>query len=144
MLDAEMHYPNGAAANTRRAHRAAQVGDVDGAVEGLRAAMARGYNRLDQILGDPAYGPYLKDPRFASILDELANEWISRLSRNETPSQMELRVIAQAHIVLGELDLAERAIRKAIAVGGPLDERVEGDLEQVLRQRRIQRATRRR
>ena len=82
MLDAEMNYPYGAAANTRRAHRAAEIGDVDGAVEGLRAAMARGYNRLDQILGDPVYGPYLKDPRFKSILDELANEWISRLSRS--------------------------------------------------------------
>jgi hypothetical protein len=140
MLDAEMNYPEGAAAMTRQAHRAAEIGDVDGAVAALRAAMARGYNRLDHVLGDPAYQPYLDDPRFRPIVVDLANEWLSRLGRTKEPSQMELRVIAQAHIVLGDLPAAERALRQAKKVGGPLDERVRFDLEMLERQKRFQRA----
>lgn len=142
MLDAEMNYPNGAAAKTRQAHRAAEIGDVDGAVAALRAAMARGYNRLDHILGDPAYQPILDDPRFRPIVVDLANEWLDRLGRSEEPSQMELRVIAQAHIVLGDLDAAELAIRRAAEIGGPLDDRVRVDLEMLERQKRFQRARR--
>lgn len=144
MMDAELHYPEGAPAKTRQATRAARIGDVEGAVAALRAAMARGYNRLDQVLAEPAYAPYLNDPRFRPIVVDLANEWIERLSRSESPSQMELRAIAQGYIVLNELDEAERVIRRAIEVGGPFDDKLVVDLENVERQQRLQRATRRR
>ena len=140
MADAEFHYPDGAAARTRQAHRAAEIGDIDGAVAALREAMARGYNRLDHLLGDPVYHPYMNDPRFRPIIVELANEWLSRLGRTAEPSQMELRVIAQAHIVLGDLDAAGRALRQAAEVGGPLDAKVAADLQMLERQLRLQRA----
>ena len=137
MADAERNYPDGAAAKTRQAHRAAAEGDVEGAVRALRAARARGYNRLDHLLADPAYRPLMGDPRFRALMFEMANEWLERLSRNDDPSQDELRVIAQAQIVLDDLPAAERAMERALRVGGPVNDKVRSELEEIRRQMRL-------
>ena len=50
MADVERNYPEGTAAKTNRATRAAQVGDAETAVALLREAHKRGYNRLDHLL----------------------------------------------------------------------------------------------
>ena len=128
MADAELNYPEGAAAKTRQARRAALAGDIDGVVEALRAAQQRGYNRLDHLLNDPAYARIQGDPSFRALLDDMAREWLERIQRNPRPSQIELRVIAQAQIVLGDLDAAVEAIERALAVDGP----IEDDLRQAL------------
>lgn len=139
MTDAELHYPDGAAAKTRQARRAALSGDVQGAVDALNAARARGYNRLDHLLHDPAYAEAMNDPAFHAMIVEMANEWLQRLGENEDPSQMELRLIAQAYIVVGDMEAALRASERALEVGGPLDDRVREDLEELHRHFRLRR-----
>jgi hypothetical protein len=142
MADAELHYPEGAAAQTRKATRAARMGDIDGAIVALQAARARGYNRLDQLLAEPAYASFRDDPRFQAVLDELAREWLDRLQLNSSPSQLELRLIAQANAVLDDLPAAIRALEKALEIEGPISADLEQDLENLRRSQRIREHTR--
>jgi len=137
MADAERNYPDGAVAKTRQASRAARAGDIDAAIEALNAARARGYNRLDHLLVDPAYAPFMQHPRFSALLREMAREWIDRLEQVEAPSQLELRVIAQAYIVLDERTRALEHLREARQVGGPVDAEVAREIEDLERSLRI-------
>jgi len=134
MADAERNYPDGVAANTRKASRAARRGDFATAVIHLREAQKRGYNRLDHILVDPAYGPMQSYPDFVVIKNEMADDWIERLTLNPDPSQMEARAIAQAYIVKEDLAAALRTIERAIDVPGPITEELRGDAEQLRRE----------
>jgi hypothetical protein len=144
MTDAELHYPEGTAAKTREARRAALAGDVEGAVAALRAAYARGYNRLDHLLQDSAYAPLRSDPRFSALLTEIAVEWRDRLGSSESPSQIELRAVAQANVVLEDYEAALRALERALEVGGPVDEEIRYDIEEVERALRFQELRRKR
>ena len=132
MADAIGHYPNGVAAKTNRATQAAQAGDAETAVALLEAAHERGYNRLDHLLLD-GYGPIQGDPAFERLKRTWAQRWIERLSQNESPSQHELQLIAQAHLVLGELEAARDVVLRAIDRGGPITANLEVDLAEVER-----------
>lgn len=144
MADAERNYPEGAPARTRRARRAALAGDSDRMMEELRLARARGYNRLDHLLGDPAYAPYLTDERFRAFLVEIANDWLERLEAGSRPSQTKLRAVAQAHIFLGNQDAALAAMERAAAVQGCHDDRVAQELEELRRELRFRERLRQR
>jgi hypothetical protein len=137
MADAERNYPEGTAAKTRQAVRAARSGDIETAVALLRQAYARGYNRLDHLLQEPAYAPYLGDPRFRALLVEIADGLLAHLGRNESPSQLELHVMALAHEVRGDTDAAVRTLERALAVGGPIDAQIERDLAALRRNQRL-------
>lgn len=129
MADSERNYPDGAAANTRKASRAAAQGDFAGAVRWLEAAHARGYNRLDHILVDPNYGPMQAYPPFVELRAQMAQEWVDRLQAKAKSSQVEARGLAQAYIVLGDLESALEVIEGAIAIPGPITEDLESDAE---------------
>jgi len=131
MFDAEKNYPEGGPAMTRRARRAALAGDVDGVVAALQAARARGYNRLEHLINDEAYLRLLGEPRVRAIVDEMAAELIERMRRDPEPSQVKLRVIAQALIVLGDRQAALAAMEQAAAVGGCFDSQVASELRQL-------------
>lgn len=137
MADAERHYPQGLPAQTRIATRAALVGDVETTVRALRAANKRGYNRLDHLLTDPGYARVRSDPRFQRLLQQIAQDWLDRYLAIASPSELELRLIAQAQIVMGDLDAAIRAIESAIEHDGLLRDELQQDLENLLRTRRI-------
>jgi len=139
MADAERNYPNGAAANTRKASRAARAGDFEGAVQYLRLAQQRGYNRLDNLLADPSYNQLQSYPPFIEVREEMAHDWLNRLLKNPEPSQIELRNIAQAHIVLGDLPAALAAIERGMDLRGPISEDLLGDAEMLSRQIGLQR-----
>jgi hypothetical protein len=134
MADAERNYPNGVAANTRKASRAARSGDFENAVRHLRLAQARGYNRLDHLLQDPSFGPMQNHPDFLEMKSEMADEWLGRLGGNPSPSQVEARSIAQAWIVKDDLEKALRVIERAVATPGPMTHELEGDAEQLRRE----------
>ncbi len=138
MADSIAHYPDGVAAKTQRATLAAQSGDAGAAVALLEEAHARGYNRLDHLLM-PGYGPIQSDPAFVRLKKQWAREWIERLSRNESPSQHELQLVAQAQLVLEDLPAARDTIQRAIAVGGPITANLEADLAEVERAIRFSR-----
>lgn len=137
MADAEAHYPEGMAAQTRIARRLALAGDAEGAVRALQAARARGYNRLDHLLNETGYNGIRSHPAFVALIHDLAREWIDRYEAIEEPDQYEYRVMAQAYIVLDELDAAIERIRSGIEVGGPITGEMEADLEALLRSQRI-------
>ena len=126
--DAALHYPQGVSANLLRARRAAQAGDVEGAVAALRAAAARGYNRFEQVDADPVFDPLRAEPRFRAVVSEIAAGWIARGRSLEAPTQQELQMIAHAHWVRGERDAAIAALRRALALGGPRDPQIRADL----------------
>jgi hypothetical protein len=137
MADAERNYPDGTAAKTRQAVRAARAGDIETTVALLRQAHARGYNRLDHLLQEPAYAPYRDDPRFHALLVEFADGMIEHLGRSSSPSQLELHVMALAHEVRGDRAGALRALERALEVGGPIDAQIERDLAALRRQERL-------
>ena len=138
MAEAARNYPDGVVARTRQASRAARGGNASEAIASLRAARARGYNRIDNIFRDPAYQVIGRDPAFTAFMDAWANEEILRLQANGAPSQIELRVIAQIYIVLDDLPRAEETVLQAIEIEGPIGEDLQTDLEQIRQRRRIQ------
>ena len=134
MADAELNYPNGAAANTRKASRAARMGDFPTAVRHLRLAYERGYNRLDHLLQDPNYGPMQEYPEFVELKHAMADDWIGRLGHKQSPSQIEARAIAQAYIVKDDLPAALRVIEAATLVPGPMTDELRGDADMLRRE----------
>jgi len=137
MADAEAHYPQGMAAQTRIARRLALTGDAEGTVRALQAARARGYNRLDHLLNERGYDGVRGHPLFVALVNDLAQEWIDRYEQIESPDQYEYRVMAQAYIVLDQIDIAIERIRSGIATPGPITTELEEDLDGLLRVQRI-------
>jgi len=134
MADSERNYPNGAAANTRKAHRAAMRGDHASAIQYLRAAHARGYNRVDNLISDPAYASMQNDPDFVELKFAMADDWIRRLSLDPAPSHYTARSLAQAYIVKGELPAALALIVAASERPGPIGDELRADAEDLRRQ----------
>jgi tetratricopeptide (TPR) repeat protein len=132
VADSALHYPNGTSAHLQRAKSAARVGDVDGAVAGMRAAMDRGFNRFEQLWTDPVYAPVRDHPRFRALIREIAADWIEMIGRHENPTQLELAMIANAHYVRGEKAEAVEMFRRALARGGPNDAKIRAELDSLL------------
>jgi hypothetical protein len=138
MADSVSNYPNGVAAKTQRATAAAQAGDALTAVALLTEAHARGYNRLDHLLA-PSYGPIQGRREFEALKQQWAREWIDRLSKKESQSQHELQLVAQAQLVLGDLEAARATVQRAIELGGPITQNLEVDLDEIERAIRFSR-----
>jgi hypothetical protein len=128
LADAARHYPEGVSANLARAREAAQRGDAEATALGLRAALARGFNRYEQLLTDPAFEPVRDTPPFQAVLREMAAVWIEAGSRWRNPTQGELRKLASAHALLGDRDRAVALLHQALEVGGPFDAAIRSDL----------------
>ncbi len=133
LQDAARHYPDGVPAQLLQAKRAAQQGDGPAAAEALRAAQARGYNRFEQILGDPALAPVREHPEVQAVVREIAAGWIESLLRKPDVTQGELRTVAQAHVARREYREAEAVLRRALALGGREDARIRADLDALAR-----------
>jgi hypothetical protein len=128
VADAAKHYPNGVSARLLRAKAAARLGDAEAAVAELRGAVARGYNRFEQLQTDPAYAPIRHTQVFRSLIREIASGWIEAGRAWQDPTQGELRKLASAHAARGERDRAVELLRQALARGGPLDAAIRADL----------------
>lgn len=128
VADAARHYPSGVSANLLRAKRAARSGDVDASIAGIRAAMARGYNRYEQLLADPGFESIRDEPAFMELIREIAGSWIDAGRQWKNPTQGELRMLASAHAVRGERDEAIALLRRALEIGGPFDAAIRADL----------------
>jgi hypothetical protein len=102
-------------------------------VAALRAAQARGFNRFEQLDADPAYQPIRSDPRFRALVRDLAGWWLEHYDRIESPTQLELRVRAIAHLARGEQREAIVALEAALVRGGPIDDRIRSELAEVRR-----------
>jgi hypothetical protein len=119
MADAAANYPDGKAAHLLRAKQRALAGDVEGAVAALRGAQERGYNRFEALETDPAYASMRDDPRYRAVVSDMAATWIESGRHKASPTQVELRSIAHAHLVRGEHGAALAALERALEMGGP-------------------------
>jgi len=137
MADAEKNYPNGAAASTRKASRAARRGDRDAALEALRFARSRGYNRVDHLLQDSAYASMQDDPEFVAIKNEMAQDWISRLGDLPAPGHYKARALAQAYVAVYEFEKAIMILEAAADRPGPIAEALRGDAQEVAAEMRF-------
>jgi hypothetical protein len=126
--DAAAHYPEGTVASLLRAKRASLVGDADAALRDLERAVSRGYNRFDQLETDPAWDPLRGDPRFRALVRELAGRWIASRQRQASPTQTELRAIADAHLAREEYAEALRMYEAAVAAGGPDTDAIRAEI----------------
>jgi tetratricopeptide (TPR) repeat protein len=129
--DAARHYPEGRVASLLRAKRAAFAGDGETALAELERAVARGYNRFDQLDADPAWDAIRADARFRALVDELARRWIESARRKADPTQTELRGLAQAHVARREYEAALRAYEAAVRAGGPDGDAIRQEIEVV-------------
>lgn len=133
MTDAELNYPDGVAAHTRRAGRAAAAGDVVGAIAHLRAAWARGYNRVDHLIADPRYAILASEPDFVALKHEMADDWISRLDEDPDMPHYKSRALAQAYVAKGDLAGALRVIESAAGRPGPIAAELAADADELRR-----------
>jgi len=134
---AERAYPEGQVARLRAADRAAAAGDAATTVRLLEAAIDRGFDRLDALLGDPRYAALRGDPGFDAIIERLARQLIAGVEARSDPSQAELRVLAQAHWVIGDLAGAEAGYRSALEASGPYAVEIRRELDAVGLERRL-------
>jgi hypothetical protein len=130
-LDAERHYPEGGPAGLLRAHRAAQAGDVDAAIAGLRQAEGRGMGNFMLLPNDPALAPITGTQAFYDFLSAMAGRWIERSRRWQHMNQAQYHLLAHAHMIRRELTEAEAALENAIAAGGPQEAELRSELTQL-------------
>ena len=95
----------------------------------LRAAHARGYNRVDHLLQDRSYASMQADPEFMAIKREMAADWISRLGGLDRLSHYKARALAQAYVAVDELEEAARVLESACLRPGPIAEALRADAE---------------
>ncbi len=129
--DAAAHYPDGRVASLLRAKRAAFAGDAEAALIELERAVARGYNRFDQLESDAAWDALRELPRFRALVDEIAGRWIASARRKASPTQTELRAVAHAHVARREYEEALRVYEAAVAAGGPAGDEIRAEIEVV-------------
>jgi len=129
MADAERNYPEGAAASTRKASRAARLGDTQSALAYLRFAQSRGYNRVDHLLQDSSYDSLRNNSEFIAIRDAMAQDWIDRLGGTPRLSHYKARALAQAYVAMDRLELALDILELAAERPGPIAGELRGDAE---------------
>lgn len=127
-VDAVAHHPNGRLAHQHAARRAAASGDVETVVAHLRAANVRGLDDFRVLQGDPGLAPVRADPAFQAEIEAWAGAWIEQARAGGRLTQSELRTVALAHLARGEVASAGEALQEALAVGGPDDEFVRGEI----------------
>ncbi len=129
--DAAAHYPGGTVASLLRARRAAFAGDAEAALAELERAVARGYNRFEQLETDAAWEALREQPRFRALVDDVAGRWIASARRKASPTQVELRAVAHAHVARREYAQALGVYEAAIAAGGPDGDAIRAEVEAV-------------
>ncbi|RIL02765.1 MAG: hypothetical protein DCC71_16065 [Proteobacteria bacterium] len=121
LLDAARRWPDGVPAHLIAARRAALAGDLDGAIAHLELCRARGWDYYGHLQQHPAFEPIRSAPRFQRLIRDFAGDLVERASKTRRHTQLDLRDIAEAHRLRGEIPQALAALEQAVALGGPLD-----------------------
>ena len=94
-------------------------------------AVDRGIDHFTALERDPGLAPLRDTPQSQALMREMAGDWIALAQRRGYSTQPELRFLAIAHSRRGELAEAVSALEDALAAGGPQDEMVRAELEQM-------------
>jgi hypothetical protein len=133
LADSAQNYPQGVSAHLVRAARAAQQGDVDVVVANLRGAVDRGHLRFQQFNSDPVFATVREHPKFQALIRDIALMRIELFAEKENPTQLELRTVARAYAIRGEMREAISILERALEVGGPKDAQTRADLAELRR-----------
>jgi hypothetical protein len=131
LADSARNYPQGVSAHLTRAASAAQRGNVDAVVANLRGAVERGYLQFQQLDSDPALAPVREHPKFRAVVNDIALIRIQRFAAKKNPTQLELRTVARAYAIRGEVRQARTVLERALEVGGPKDAETRADLAEL-------------
>jgi len=121
LADAARRWPDGVPAHLLAARRAALAGDLDRTLAELEASRARGWDYYGDMQNNRAYEAVRTTPRFQALIREMAGDLVARASKTPRHTQMDLRDIAEAHRVRGEIAEAIEALERAVLLRGPLD-----------------------
>ena len=87
----------------------------------LAAARAHGWDYYGDLQNNRAYEGVRTTPRFQALIRDMAGDMIARAAKTPRHTQMDLRDIAEAHRIRGELAEAIQALEEAVLMRGPLD-----------------------
>jgi hypothetical protein len=127
-------YPDGITAHRMRAYQAATAGDVETAAREMRGALDRGFDAFMELQSSPVFAALQGQPAWDAVLRDIAADWIATIEAREAPTHYELWWTGEAYLLRGELDPAEDAYRRALALGGGFDPSIR---ERLLTIRRI-------
>jgi len=136
--DAARNYPDGRIARMRLAREAARAGDADRAVRILRGLVDGGYDRLDQLLADPAFRVLRGGAAFDGLVEDMARAMIARIEARAAPAQHELRVLAQAYLLVGDRQQALACYDRALSTGGPAGPEIRAERDALRRALRFE------
>jgi hypothetical protein len=128
LADAAIHYPDGIWAHWLAAGRAAEQRDADTTVTELRASMERGFDQFIDIIANPAYADVRDTLVFHQLIRDVTQAWIDRSHRRPNPTQVELRMRANAYAARGDFAEAVATLEEALRVGGIQDAKVREEL----------------
>jgi hypothetical protein len=121
LADAARRWPDGVPAGLLAARRAARGGDLDTAIEQLERIRAQGWDYYGFLQNHADFEPIRGNPRFQELIRSFAGDMIVRASRAPRLTQLDLKDIAEAHRLRGEVREALAAAEQAAARGGPID-----------------------
>jgi hypothetical protein len=113
--DAAAHYPDGIPGQITLARQRIAQGDLEGAVDALERARARGYSNPSALIHDPSFQALYAVPRYGEMLRDMTERWIERFATFEDPSVANLIGLAQAELFMGRADRAREALARAEA-----------------------------
>ena len=128
LADAARRWPDGVPAHLLAARRAARAGDLDRTLAELASARARGWDYYGDLQSNRVYDGVRAAPRFQALLRDLAGDLIARAAKIPRHTQLDLRDIAEAHRLRGELAEAIQALEEAVRMRGPLDAELRPEL----------------
>ena len=101
------------------------------AVNELRGAVRRGYDRVDLILAYPPYAALIGRPSFDAVVEEMAGVWVERLAERENLSQADQFTLGVAYRLRGELEAARRTFERAAAMEGAHTGAIQAELREL-------------
>ncbi len=131
VADSMKHYPNSMLVLWSRARTAAMTRDADATAAALQRAREAGYNRYERVLQDAAFAGVRDDPRIRRIVREMAQSWVAQLEPLPERDDLQALRLADAYYQLGDVEVARRILREAVARGGPLSKRLEQELRAI-------------
>ena len=121
LADSARRWPAGVPAGLLAARHAARDGDLETAIAELERIRALNWDYYGFLQNHPDFEPIRNKPRFQELIRAFAGDLIVRSSRARRLTQMDLKDIAEAHRLRGEVPEALAAAEQAAAIGGPLD-----------------------
>ena len=117
--DAAGHYPDGIHGQIVLARKRIRAGDLDGAIDAVERARARGHSSPSAFLYDPSFQPLLQEPRYVALLRSMTEDWLARARGMPPRSVSNWMGIGQAELFLGHIDQARVAFEEAEALARP-------------------------